>query len=182
VAAERQVLPLALESDVPRAARFKTHVPVFDLTAAAGGWGPDGTPTEIGWASVSDRKLDAGMFVAQVIGQSMLPQIPSGAWCLFRACPAGSKNGRLLLIQCQTQGDPHDGGRYTVKRYKSVKVATADGLVNALVQLEPLNPEFTRIELTPDDAVDLRVIGEFVCVVADRQVGNGAAQGSSERR
>ena len=80
------------------------------------------------------------------------------------------------------QGDPHDGGRYTVKRYKSVKVATADGLVNALVQLEPLNPEFTRIELTPDDAVDLRVIGEFVCVVADRQVGNGAAQGSSERR
>lgn len=182
VAPERQVLPLALESDVPRAARFKTHVPVFDLTAAAGGWGPDGTPTEIGWASVSDRKLDAGMFVAQVIGQSMLPQIPSGAWCLFRACPAGSKNGRLLLIQCQTQGDPHDGGRYTVKRYKSVKVATADGLVNALVQLEPLNPEFTRIELTPDDAVDLRVIGEFVCVVADRQVGNGAAQGSSERR
>jgi len=71
----------------------------------------------------------------------------------------------LLLIQVQTSLDPEDGGRYTIKRYTSRKQASDDGLVNELVELQPLNPEFTSIKLTAEDAIDLRVIGEFVCVL-----------------
>ncbi|MEZ6031787.1 MAG: DEAD/DEAH box helicase family protein [Planctomycetaceae bacterium] len=145
--------------------RYTTHVPVYDLTAAAGGWGPDGVPSETGWIKVSDAKLAEGMFVAQVVGESMEPRIPSGAWCLFKKCPAGSRNGRLLLIQCQTQHDPEDGGRYTVKQYHSNKVATEDGWVHETVELRPLNPQKTPIVLTADTTVDLRVIGEFVRVL-----------------
>mgnify|MGYP002630241702 CR=1 FL=1 len=151
--------------EIKRTARFTTHVPVFDVTAAAGNWGPDGSPSEIGWVSIPDRKLDPGMFVAQVVGHSMLPRIPSGSWCLFRQCPAGTKNGRLLLIQMQTSLDPHDGGRYTIKRYTSQKQLIEDHLVNERVELQPLNLEFTSIKLSGEDAVDLRVIGEFVCVL-----------------
>jgi hypothetical protein len=32
----------------PPASRFITHVPVYDLTAAAGFWGPESQPEEIG--------------------------------------------------------------------------------------------------------------------------------------
>ncbi len=46
-----------------------------------------------------------------------------------------------------------------------MKHANEEGLVNELIQLEPLNLEFASIKLTPENAVDLRVIGEFVCVL-----------------
>jgi SOS-response transcriptional repressor LexA len=145
--------------------RYTTHVPVYDLTAAAGGWGPDGVPSESGWVQVANDKLTEGMFVAQVVGRSMEPKIADGSWCLFRPCPAGTRNGRLLLIQCQTQFDPVDGGRFTVKRYKSSKVPRSDGWTHESVELQPLNPTFKAIELTGDNTADLRVIGEFVRVL-----------------
>ena len=146
-------------------ARYTTHVPVYDLTAAAGGWGPDGVPSESGWVKVANEKLTEGMFVAQVVGRSMEPKIADGSWCLFRPCPAGTRNGRLLLIQCQTQCDPEDGGRYTVKKYQSTKVATDEGWMHETVELLPLNPEKTPIRLTTENTVDLRIIGEFVRVL-----------------
>jgi superfamily II DNA or RNA helicase/diadenosine tetraphosphate (Ap4A) HIT family hydrolase/HKD family nuclease/SOS-response transcriptional repressor LexA len=145
--------------------RYTTHVPVYDLTAAAGGWGPNGVPSESGWVKVVGEKLTEGMFVAQVVGRSMEPKIADGSWCLFRPCPAGTRNGRMLLIQCQTQFDPEDGGRFTVKRYKSSKVPTSDGWTHESVELQPLNPTFKAIELTGDNTADLRVIGEFVRVL-----------------
>lgn len=145
--------------------RYTTHVPVYDLIAAASTWGPDGSPTEAGWVNVSGEKLVEGMFVAQVVGRSMEPKIADGSWCLFRPCPAGTRNGRLLLIQCQTQHDPEDGGRFTVKKYKSSKVATDDGWTHESVELQPLNPKFKSIQLSGDNTLDLRVIGEFVRVI-----------------
>jgi SOS-response transcriptional repressor LexA len=105
------------------------------------------------------------MFVAQVVGRSMEPKIADGSWCLFRPCPAGTRNGRLLLIQCQTQFDPEDGGRFTVKKYKSSKVPTSDGWTHESVELQPLNPAFQSIQITGDNKADLRVIGEFVRVL-----------------
>jgi superfamily II DNA or RNA helicase/diadenosine tetraphosphate (Ap4A) HIT family hydrolase/HKD family nuclease len=36
----------------PPTARYTTHVPVYDLTAAAGFWGPESVPEEIGWTEV----------------------------------------------------------------------------------------------------------------------------------
>jgi len=48
--------------------RYTTHVPVYDLTAAAGGWGPNGVPTSTGWVKVPNQKLGEGMFIAQVTG------------------------------------------------------------------------------------------------------------------
>lgn len=162
---EHKSVRISIQPEVNRSARFTTHVPVFDVTAAAGNWGPDGSPSEIGWVTVPDRKLEPGMFVAQVVGRSMLPRIPSGSWCLFRQCPAGTRNGRLLLIQVQTSLDPEDGGRYTIKRYTSQKRLGEDHLANERVELQPLNPEFTSIKLSTADAVDLRVIGEFVSIL-----------------
>lgn len=145
--------------------RYTTHVPVYDLTAAAGGWGPEGTPSVTGWIKVKGERLAEGMFVAQVVGESMLPKIPSGSWCLFRPCPSGTRNGRLLLVQCQTHFDPEDGGRYTVKKYQSTKVSTEDGWTHEAIELRPLNPEKSVIKLTADETTDLRVIGEFVRVI-----------------
>ncbi len=163
---------IEIKPKVSRTAEYTTHVPVYDLIAAASHWGPEGSPTGIGWLSVKDHRLSSGMFAAQVIGHSMEPRIPYGSWCLFRKCPAGSREGRLLLVQVNKHLDPEAGGRYTVKRYHSTKTESEDGWQHAAVELQPLNPAFPPIQLSSDNAQDLRVIGEFVAVI-EEQVAPG---------
>jgi hypothetical protein len=93
------LFPGPLTTSPPPASRFTTHVPVYDLTAAAGFWGPESVPEEIGWTELPGVAVKPGMFVARVTGTSMEPLIPDGSWCLFRPCPAGSREGRIVLVQ-----------------------------------------------------------------------------------
>ena len=39
------------------------------------------------------------MFIARVRGHSMEPKIQDGSRNLFRPCPAGSREGRIVLVQ-----------------------------------------------------------------------------------
>ena len=154
-----------IEPNVSSTSRFTTHVPVYDVSAAAGDWGVEGSANEIGWIYVTNQSLKRGMFAARVVGHSMEPRIPSGSFCLFRPCPAGSREGKLLLVQVNTHESPEDGGRYTVKRYHSKKESMQDGWQHTSIELQPLNPRYKPIVITADDADAVRVIGEFVCVI-----------------
>ena len=153
---------LTLIDAPPPASRYVTHVPVYDLTVAAGFWGPESVPEEIGWTEVLGVPLKPGMFVARVTGKSMEPLIPDGSWCLFRPCPAGSREGRIVLVQFNTLGAGENGGRFTVKKYHSKKTVAADGWRHDRVQLVPGNPAFVPIEIQPDESGDLMIVGEWV--------------------
>ena len=158
------LFPGHILSSPPPTSRFTTHVPVYDLTAAAGFWGPESVPEEIGWTEVPGVAVKPGMFVARVTGTSMEPLIPDGSWCLFRPCPAGSREGRIVLVQFASLGAGENGGRFTVKKYHSEKTVTADGWRHDRIQLLPLNPAFEPITLEPSDVSDLTIVGEFVRV------------------
>ena len=123
-------------------------------------------PEEIGWTEVPGVSLKPGMFVARVTGTSMEPLIPDGSWCLFRPCPAGSREGRIVLVQLGTDGAGEHGGRFTVKKYHSEKTVTADGWRHDRIQLLPVNPAFELIAIEPEDAADLLIVGEYVCRVS----------------
>ena len=153
---------LHLELNPDPALRYTTHVPVFSLEAAAGLWGPEMAPEEIGWTDVSNFKPTPGMFVAKVRGHSMEPKITDGSWCLFRPCPAGTREGRIVLVQFNSLGDPEDGGRFTVKKYHSEKTVTEDGWSHQRVQLLPINPDYPPIEVDPDEASEMVIVGELV--------------------
>ncbi len=159
------LFPGPLNSSPPPASRHTTHVPVYDLTAAAGFWGPESVPEEIGWTEVPGVAVKPGMFVARVTGTSMEPLIPDGSWCLFRPCPAGSREGRIVLVQFASLGVGENGGRFTVKKYHSEKTVTADGWRHDRIQLLPLNPAFGPITLEPEDARELMILGEFLASV-----------------
>jgi SOS-response transcriptional repressor LexA len=154
--------PLPLLHSPPPAARYTTHVPVYDLTAAAGFWGPESVPEDIGWTEVPGVSLKDGMFVARVTGTSMEPLIPDGSWCLFRPCPAGSREGRIVLVQLATDGAGENGGRFTVKKYRSEKTVTADGWRHDRIQLLPVNPAFEPIEIEAEAGADLLVVAELL--------------------
>ena len=150
--------------------RYVTCLPLVPLKAAAGAFGDpqhveDG---EFEWVGVqSGRRLTEGMFVAQVVGKSMEPTIPDGAYCLFRAPVAGTRQGKTVLVQLRDPVDPETGERYTVKRYRSEKAAVGeDSWRHERIKLEPSNSDFAPIILEDVDEGDVQVIAEFVEVVA----------------
>jgi superfamily II DNA or RNA helicase/diadenosine tetraphosphate (Ap4A) HIT family hydrolase/HKD family nuclease len=158
---------LLLVPSPPDHERFVQYVPVYDLEAAAGLWGPDQAPSEVGWMHIADHPLKPGMFVARVRGHSMEPKIPSGAYCLFRKCPEGTREGRIVLVQFHSMSDPEGGGRYTVKIYHSDKTMTEEGWSHQQIELRPLNrdPTYQPIPVTEVEAPELTIVGEFVAVI-----------------
>ena len=80
----------------------------------------------------------------------MEPEIPDGAWCLFRRDPGGSRQGKTVLAQLHDAFDPEDGASFTVKRYERVGGRDGDDLVGE-IHLKPVNEEFEPIVVTPGD-------------------------------
>jgi SOS-response transcriptional repressor LexA len=142
---------------------FVTHLPRYTLAVAAGKFLDNDEVSEDGWDEApSGMRLSPDMFVARIVGQSMEPRIPDGSHCIFRSGVAGSRQGKLVLVE-YLGGGTND--RYTVKRYFSDKVAGADGTwSHQRIRLEPLNPEFDAWDLDPEEN-RFRVIAEFVSVL-----------------
>jgi hypothetical protein len=155
----------------PKAAeRYQNCVPLVPLKAAAG-WFSErqdtGEPADWEWIAIDTRhRLRPGLFVAQVVGKSMEPQIPDGAYCLFGSPVEGTRQGKTVLVQLHDRTDPEHGGRYTLKKYFSEKAASDDGSWRHVkVELRPNNPDFTPIELSTDDEDSLRVVAELLAVL-----------------
>ncbi|BAL94226.1 DNA/RNA helicase domain-containing protein [Rubrivivax gelatinosus] len=158
-----KVVPLRRVTAAERAAGMPA-VPLLDLRFAAGTFSDfqsldDGA---IDWVAPPDWiRPQPGMFVAQVVGESMNRRIPNGAWCLFRANPGGTRQGKVVVAQHRSIDDPELGGRYTVKVYSSEKVTDGDGGWRHLrITLRPDSdrPEYRPIELDLSDADDPVVI------------------------
>ncbi|MBN8732490.1 MAG: hypothetical protein J0L64_18245 [Acidobacteria bacterium] len=152
------------ERHVPATVRaFETHLPLWSVRAAAGGYSERQTAEIEQWIEVPPgTRMSQDLFAAHVIGASMEPRIPSGSLCLFRKFGAGSRNGKLVLVE--DQSEPESGERYTIKRYRSEKSITDEGdWQHEAIWMEPLNPAFEPWQLTEDKPA--RVVGEFLAVL-----------------
>lgn len=148
------------ENVKPRVLEFQTHLPLYSLRAAAGKLSEEHEVEAEDWLEVpGGLQLAPNMFIGRVTGRSMEPQIPDGSLCVFRFGAAGSRQGRLLLIQ---RFGADRTAEFTIKRYTSVKRRTEDGWEHERIRLEPLNPEFEAWDLRPDE---FAVVGEFVRVL-----------------
>jgi SOS-response transcriptional repressor LexA len=143
--------------------RWVTHLPLYSLRAAAGKLGEEMESVEEDWVRAPEGlRLGRDLFVAHVVGRSMEPRIPDGSLNLFRLHPAGSRQGKILLIE--RFGVLDETARYTVKRYTSTKVydeATGEW-EHERIRLEPLNPEFEPWEVEPEN---FAVVAEWLRVI-----------------
>ena len=159
-------LPQALRLVEPRAEqRYATCLPLVPLQAAAGAFSgaQQVDDDDFEWVAVeSKHRLRRGMFVARVVGQSMQPAIPDGAYCLFRAPVEGARQGKTVLVALRDAADPESGQRYTVKRYQSEKAADGDSWRHSKITLNPINPDFEPIVLRAADEEQFQVIAEVV--------------------
>lgn len=164
---EAGVLPLRIVQPRPEE-RYVTCVPLVPLKAAAGAFSDPQHIEDHKWEWVaieSKHRLRPGMFVAQVVGKSMEPSIPDGAYCLFAAPVTGTRQGKTVLVQLRDTIDPETAQRYTVKRYESEKTQDAESWRHARITLRPTNPDFEPIVLTGADEGQVQVIAELVEVL-----------------
>lgn len=147
-------------------------LPLVDLRFAAGAFS-DFQALEDGaqdWVAPPDWvQPQPGMFVAQVVGESMNRRIPSGAWCLFRAAPAGTREGKVIVAQHRGIADAETGGRFTVKVYSSEKTPSDDGgWRHRRITLRPDSnlPGYQPIILDlAEEQEEFQVVAEFLMVM-----------------
>ena len=124
--------------------------PIIDLRFAAGAFSDTQTLQDGGaeWVALPDWvRPQPGLFVAQVVGESMNRRIPNGSWCLFRAKPGGTREGKVVVVEHRSISDPETGGQYTIKVYASEKIAAEDG--GWRHQRITLHPDSDRPEFEP---------------------------------
>ena len=162
-----------LLADPPVDERFILWVPFYELAAAAGAFGPDQTAPDpdaaSSWVRVQGLRVTENMLALRVVGHSMEPRIPDGAICLFRGgeALAGTRQGRIVLVALRNSVDPETAGRLTVKQYWSEKWFDEEGnLQHVRIELRPLNPDFAPIVITHAEEDSIRVLGEWVRVLA----------------
>jgi len=156
---------------------FVNAVPVYDLKVAAGQFSEEQEVHEVSsmgvedcdWVELTDAfRPQPDLFIAQVVGESMNRRIPNGAWCLFRLNPAGTRNGKIVLVQHRDIQDYDTGGQYTVKVYRSEKRTSEDGgWEHSCIQLCPDSsiPEYEPLVFDEETAGELKVIAELVAVL-----------------
>ena len=119
------------------------------------------------WIDVKDLNLkgkDDKRFVSQVRGDSMEPRIKDDDYCFFRADVPLSRNDKIVLVQHHSINDLDNGGRYTVKKYKSYKSKEPSKL-NDVVELLSLNKKYETIVLEDESDEDFKVVAEFIQVL-----------------
>jgi uncharacterized protein len=149
---------------------YKNAVPVFPLKIAAGAFsGPQvGDLHDADWAVPDGVPIGPEMFIAQVVGESMNKKIPNGSWCLFRAKPSGTRQGKVVLAQHRDIFDPDTGGSFTIKVYSSEKrTDVVDGWRHERIVLSPRSsdPSFQPIVIDSKRSGEVEVLAELVAVL-----------------
>ena len=142
-------------------------LPLYSLRAACGYFG-NGEQVECeGWMPVEGLgRLTEDMFIVQAVGHSMEPRINDGDYCVFKAHPAGSRQGMIVLVQHRGYFDEDNAGAYSIKEYSSEKSYNDDGSwQHESITLRPFNPDYEPIRIDAEDAENFAIIGEFVGVI-----------------
>ena len=164
-------LPIAkvvrIEPVVNDDVKYIDFLPLYSIKAACGYFGEGEDVSEQGWIRVEGvGKLNRNMFVVQASGHSMEPKINDGDFCVFRVNPAGSRQGKIVLVQHHDYYDPDYSGSFSIKEYSSTKSYDKFGnWQHETIELLPLNHDYNPIIIKSDEAEDFRVIGEFIGVV-----------------
>ncbi len=146
-----------------RPARRGGTIPLYSLRAAAGRFGEDmEVEPEDRVAAPPGVRADADLYAVHIVGHSMEPDIPDGSVAVFRYSPAGSRQGKRVLVW--RHGASAGGGEFTIKVYESEKTVSEEGWQHTRIRLKPLNPDYPILEL--EDESEYRVLGELAGLLA----------------
>lgn len=156
-----------IEPEVNDEVKYIDFLPLFSIKAACGYFGEGEIVEETGWMKAEGvGRLNRNMFVVQASGHSMEPAINDGDYCVFRANPAGSRQGKIVLAEHHGFYESDYAGSYSIKKYTSRKSYDSEGVwAHEEIVLQPLNKDYTPIIIEEEHADEFRIVGEFIGVI-----------------
>lgn len=156
-----------IEPEVNDEVKYIDFLPFYSIQAACGYFGEGEMVDEKGWMKVEGiGKLNRNMFIVQAVGHSMEPLIYDGDYCVFRANPAGSRQGKIVLAEHHNYYDPDYAGSYSIKTYTSKKSFDVEGnWMHEEIILMPKNSEYTPIVIEEENSDEFRIVGEFIGIL-----------------
>ena len=167
---EKNEEKLRIEQEINDDVKYIDFLPLYSIKAACGYFGEGEIVDEQGWIRVEGMgKLNRNMYVVQAIGNSMEPIIQNGDFCVFRANPAGSRQGKIVLTQHHNFYDTDNSGNYSIKIYTSKKKYDEFGnWEHEEIVLEPKNKNYNPIIIKDVESDDFRIVGEFVGIIKNK--------------
>lgn len=145
-------------------------VPLYSIKAACGVFLEAENDAKIeGWIDADAagiHKHGDEYFIVQACGESMLPKIQDGAYCVFRA--GGSVHRGDIVIAGIHDLDEDYNGRFTIKEFWQEFVMNEDGVrERKSVTLKPLNNngKYPTFELDGDSGEGFGVFGVLVDII-----------------
>lgn len=162
---------LRIEPEINDEVKYIDFLPLYSIRAACGYFGEGELVDESGWMKVESMgKLNRNMFIVQAVGHSMEPLIHDGDYCVFRANPAGSRQGKIILAEHHNYYDPDYAGSYSIKIYTSKKSFDEEGnWAHEEILLLPKNSIYSPIVIEEENADEFRIVGEFIGVYRLKQ-------------
>lgn len=158
---------IRIEPEVNDEVKYIDFLPLYSIRAACGYFGEGDIVDELGWMKVEGLgKLNRNMFIIQAVEHSMEPIIHDGDYCVFRANPAGSRQGKIVLTQHHNFYDTDYSGSYSIKIYSSKKTYDEYGnWAHEEICLQPKNSSYSPIIINEEESDEFRIVGEFVGIV-----------------
>lgn len=154
-------------TEVEPSEEYSRFLPLYSLRAACGKFLHNETPEIIGWIDVKeiDSRIPVGedCFVVKAVGDSMLPAIHDGEYCVFRHKNCGFHNTDTMLFEIPND-DPDTGGGYTIKEYIRTKVYDEEMGRERIesIKLMPRNNDYTPYEFSANDCSGIHPVGTLV--------------------
>lgn len=151
---------------------FKNPIPLYDFYAAAGTFSELQSENDYVLIEGPVNSSSSEYFACKIVGESMNRIIPNGSICLFKFYKGGSRNGKIVLIEYRDQQDPDFNSAFTIKTYSSEKSVSEETWGHEAIVLRPnsYDPSYKNIVLTEENAVGMRVIGEFIRILDDDNI------------
>lgn len=156
-----------MHTEVDSCEEYTKFLPLYSLQAACGKFLHNETPEIIGWIDVKDinPRIPVGedCFIVKAKGNSMLPDIQDGEYCVFRYKDSGFRNMDTMLFEIPCE-DPDTGGGYTIKEYHRTKIYDQEIGRERIksIKLIPKNSDYDSYEFADDDCSGIQPVGTLV--------------------
>lgn len=167
---DNKVDNLIVLDDVDEKEKYINFLPLYSIKAACGRFLEAENDAKIkGWIDTDAagiHKHGGEYFVVQACGESMLPNIQDGAYCVFRA--GGSIHRGDIVIAGIYDRDEDYNGRFTIKEFWQEFVTNEDGVKERKsITLKPLNKSgnYPIYELDGESGEGFGVFGVLVDII-----------------